>query len=232
MIVELKWDSELFGRKIGRLTAVPSEEKLKGIVKQAVKEGYRYITCRVVLKRVPNIQLLETQGFYITDIGATWEKEHSTFNIQHSTFSVREATIKDIPMLKSMVKGLFKDSRFYNDPFFTKGEAEKFYRTWVENLVCDKKVKTFLVEGGGFVTCKKLQGNKGNIPLIGVIPRRQDKGIGQSLMYEALKWFKKVGVKSVNVRTQSNNISAMNFYMRTGFRIKYVDVTMGMILRK
>jgi GNAT superfamily N-acetyltransferase len=133
-------------------------------------------------------------------------------------------------MLKSMVKGLFKDSRFYNDPFFTRGEAEKFYWTWIENLVCDKKVKTFLVEGGGFITCKKVSKNKGSIPLIGVIPRRQNKGIGQSLIYEALEWLKKAGVKSVNVRTQANNVDAMNFYSGLGFRIKYADMTMGMIL--
>ncbi len=233
MIVELKWDSELFGRKIGRLTAVPSEEKLKGIVKQAVKEGYRYITCRVVLKRVPNIQLLETQGFYITDIGAVWETELSSqFTVRSSQFTAREATIKDIPMLKSMVKGLFKDSRFYNDPFFTKKEADKVYQAWIENSLREKTAKTFLIEDCGFITCKILSKNRGDIPHIGVIPKAQGKGIGTSLMHRALKWFKENGVNTATVRTQANNITAMNFYNKLGFNVKYADVTMGLILSK
>lgn len=236
MILELKWDSELFGRKIGRLTAVPSEEKLKGLVKQAVKEGYRYITCRVVLKRVPNIQLLETQDFYLTDIGVVWEKEIglqiSNPKSQISNSPVRAARIKDIPMLKSMVKGLFKDSRFYNDPFFTKKEADKVYQAWIENSLQEKTAKTFLVENCGFITCKRLTENRGDIPHIGVVPKAQNKGFGSSLMQEAFKWFSGLKIKTVTVRTQINNITAMNFYKGLGFRIKHVDVTMGMIIRK
>lgn len=236
MIVELKWDSQFFGRKIGRLTAVPSEEKLKGIVKQVGEEGYRYITCRVVFKRVPNIQLLETQGFYITDIGAVWEKEisnkNSRFKIQNSKHSVREAIFEDIPMLKSMVKGLFKDSRFYNDPFFTKKEADKVYQAWIENSLNYKAVKIFLVEDCGFIACKRLTENKGDIPLIGVVPKAQNKGFGSGLMQEAFKWFNELKIKTVTVRTQINNITAMSFYNKMGFNVKYADVTMGLILNK
>lgn len=236
MIVELKWDSELFRRKIGRLTAVPSEEKLKGLVKQAVKEGYRYITCRVVLKRVQNIQLLESQGFYLTDIGVVWEKEIdlqiSNPKSQISNPPVRAASTKDIPMLKSMVKGLFKDSRFYNDPFFTKKEADKVYQAWIENSLREKTAKTFLIEDCGFIACKRLTENKGDIPLIGVVPKSQGKGFGSSLMQEAFKWFSGLKIKTVTVRTQANNITAMNFYNKLGFDVKYIDVTMGLILNK
>ena len=236
MIEKVEWDSEFFGRKIGGLTKVPPEKRLKSLIQQAHKKGYKYLLCRLILDKIAEIQVLEKHGFYMTDIGATWEKEisnkNSKFKIQDSKYSVREAIFEDIPMLKSMVKGLFKDSRFYNDSFFTKGEAEKFYRTWIENLICDKKVKTFFVEGGGFVTCKKVSGDKGNIPLIGVIARAQSKGVGSSLMCMALKWFKENRMKTVTVRTQVNNITAMNYYNKMGFNVKYADITMGLILNK
>lgn len=229
MITELKWDSEFFRRKIGKLTAVPSEEKLKELVKQAGKEGYRYITCRVILKRVPDIQLLESQGFYLTDIGVVWEKE---INLQLSNSPVRAARIKDIPMLKSMVKGLFKDSRFYNDPFFTKKEADKVYQAWIENSLREKTAKTFLIEYCGFITCKRLSKNRGDIPHIGVVPKSQGKGMGASLMHRALKWFNENGMKTATVRTQADNLKAMNFYKGLGFRIKHIDITMGLILKE
>ncbi|HBR21220.1 MAG TPA: hypothetical protein DD713_01415 [Nitrospiraceae bacterium] len=145
---------------------------------------------------------------------------------------MREATIKDIPMLKSMVKGLFKDSRFYNDPFFTKKEADKVYQAWIENSLREKTAKTFLIEDCGFITCKILSKNRGDIPHIGVVPKAQGKGIGTSLMHRALKWFKENGVNTATVRTQANNSMAMNFYNKMGFNVKYADVTMGLILNK
>ena len=232
MIAELKWDTEFFRKKIGKLTNVPSEDEFKKLIRQSYKDGYKYLTCRIVLKKMSDIQILEKYGFYMTDIGATWEKELSTFNIQHSTFPVREATIKDIPMLKSMVKGLFKDSRFYNDPFFTKKEADKVYQAWIENSLREKTAKTFLIEDCGFITCKILSKNRGDIPHIGVVPKAQGKGIGTSLMHRALKWFKENGVNTATVRTQANNSMAMNFYNKMGFNVKYADVTMGLILNK
>lgn len=232
MIAELKWDTEFFRRKIGKLTNVPSEDEFKKLISQSCKDGYKYLTCRIVLKKMSDIQILEKYGFYMTDIGATWEKELSTFDIRHSTFSVREAKAEDIPMLKSMVKGLFKDSRFYNDPFFTKKEADKAYQAWIKNSLNDKTVKTFLIEDCGFITCKKMSKNKGDIPLIGVVPKAQSKGIGSSLMRRALKWFDINGMKTVTVRTQANNRMAMDFYNKMGFNVKYADVTMGLILNK
>ena len=232
MIEQLKWDSEFFGRKIGRLTKVQPEKKLRSLIQQAHKKEYEYLLCRLILDKIAEIQLLERHGFYLTDIGVVWEKriQYSTFNTQHPTFLVREATIKDIPMLKSMVKGLFNDSRFYNDPFFTKKEADKVYQTWIENSLQEKTAKTFLVENCGFITCKRLSKNRGDIPHIGVVPKSQGKGIGTTLMHRALKWFKENGVKTVTVRTQANNSMAMNFYNRLGFDVKYIDVTMGLVL--
>lgn len=230
MIAELEWDSKFFRRKIGKLTEVPPENKLKKLIQQAYKFEYAYLTCRVIIEGMSKIQILEDHGFYMTDIGLMWEKKID--EILEPGILVRSATIKDAPMLKSMVRGLFKDSRFYNDPFFTCEEAERFYQTWIENMVRDREIETFLVEDSGFIICKKLSKNMGDIPLIGVISKAQGKGIGSSLMHRALKWFNENGMKTVTVRTQANNIKAMNFYAGLGFRIKYMDTTMGLILNR
>jgi dTDP-4-amino-4,6-dideoxy-D-galactose acyltransferase len=129
-----------------------------------------------------------------------------------------------------MVKGLFKDSRFYNDPFFTSKEADGVYQKWIENSLHDRTIRTFLVDGSGFIICKKPSKKRGDISLVGVIHKKQGRGIGHNLDYKALDWFKSTGADTVTVRTQVNNIKAMKFYMGLGFRVKYVDVTMGLIL--
>ena len=228
MIRELKWDSEFFGRKIGRLTKIPPDDVLQKLICRALKENFEYLTCRFDLNSVSEIQLLEKNGFYVTDLGVVWERK--TDEILEPATSVREASSKDARVLKKISSGLFKDSRFYNDPFFTCVEAERLYQAWMDNSLKDKEVKTFLVEKKGFITCKRLSRKKGDIPLVGVITGEQGKGIGSSLISRALDWFGKTGVKGVTVRTQANNIKAMNFYKGIGFRVKYVDVTMGKVL--
>lgn len=78
MIVKLKWDSKFFGRKIGRLTKVLPEKKLKSLIQQAHKRGYEYLSCRLILDKMAEIQPLEKHGFYLTDIGIVWETKLSS----------------------------------------------------------------------------------------------------------------------------------------------------------
>ena len=230
MIEEEVWDSVFFGRKIGRLNSVPAGNALRKYLQQAAANGYAYLTCRIVLEKISEIQHLEKHGFYVTDIGAVWERKAGP--IPEPSILVREANLKDGPLLRKISRGLFKDGRFYNDPFFTCDEAEKLYRAWIDGSLNDKDVKTFVVVKKGFITCKRLSRNKGDIPLVGVIAGEQGKGIGSSLVNKALDWFKKTGIKTVTVRTQANNIRAMNFYKGLGFSVKYVDVTMGKMLKE
>ena len=230
MIKELVWDSAFFKRKIGALTKVPSDEALRKFIRKARKDEYLYLTCRLKLNGMSEIQILEKNGFYLTDVGVVWERQtNADFR---PSISVIEASSRDAAMLKKISGGLFKDGRFYHDPFFSYDEAEKLYQAWIESSLKDKDVKTFLVEEKGFITCKKLSKNKGDIPLIGVITGEQGKGIGSRLVHKAFEWFRMAGIKTVTVRTQANNVTAMNFYKGLGFSVKYVDATMGNMVKE
>ena len=76
----------------------------------------------------------------------------------------------------------------------------------------------------GFISCKynisNLNENKeGIISLVGIDKSYQGLGIGKKLMNYVLTHFYKKGVTIVNVGTQIDNISALNFYIASGFRI-------------
>jgi dTDP-4-amino-4,6-dideoxy-D-galactose acyltransferase len=228
VIEELTWDSRLFKRKIGRLTKVPSERSLQNVIDEARKDNYQYLTCRFTLNRVSEVQVLEKSGFYITDLGVVWEGNTGVSSAP--AISARKAEIKDGTMLRRMCKGLFTSGRFYCDPFFTRDEADSLYEAWIDNSLRDKDIQTFVVANKGFITCKKLSGKGGDIPLVGVMTGERGKGLGSSLVMTAVNWFKTNGIKTVTVRTQVNNITAMNFYRGLGFIVKYTDVTMGKIL--
>jgi dTDP-4-amino-4,6-dideoxy-D-galactose acyltransferase len=226
MISELRWDSDFFGRKIGRLAAVPSGEDLKRTLAEASAKGYRYLTCRVRADQIAEVQRLEGHGFYMTDTGITWKRE--TAEVEEPSSLARKGTVGDMETMGKIAMGLFKEGRFYHDPFFTSEEAASLYRVWAENLLAGLADKVFLVGEAGFVACK-IVADHGDIPLIGVVPAQQAKGIGTALVLNALKWFSRKKVDEVTVRTQSGNIKAIRFYEHLGFTVKETDITMGKI---
>jgi dTDP-4-amino-4,6-dideoxy-D-galactose acyltransferase len=238
VIEELKWDSKFFNKKIGELKVVP--EQLSGVetvVEEAKKNGFKYIICKIQQQQTALIKLLESLGFYLSDIGVTWAVETDKFLYKNMNKnpgikkSLNIATEKDIPMLKKMVKSLFLESRFYNDPFFSIEEADNLYMTWIENSVKGSVADVvFHIPNTGFITCKKFPLSTGEIVLIGMKKAFRGKGIGTTLIEEAIKWFKMQGVNLVTVRTQLKNLSAMNFYVRLGFYIKGYDIVFAKIL--
>lgn len=227
MIQELTWDTELFGRKIGRIEAVPREEELTELFAQANKQQFRYLTCRVRDSEISTVQLLEKYGFYLTDIGVVWERGVEV--TEEPRIPAKDATIEDIETIRAIASGLFKDSRFYHDPFFTKEEADRLYQAWAENLLKGFADKVFLIGSKGFISCK-ASGDAGEISLIGVAALYQGKGIGAALVLNALKWFKEIEAAKVTVRTQASNIKSMRFYQHLGFKLKTIDITVGKIL--
>ncbi len=227
MISELAWDSALFKRKIGRLTKVPSARLLKSLIRQAAQDDYRYLTCRIAGAKMPAVQLLENQGFYTVDVGAVWERKTDCFPEQ--PFPIKEAKVRESAAITAMSAGLFRDSRFYNDPFFTAGEADRLYRAWIRNALRDDACRTFFIRDSGFLVCRKNEAC-GDIALIGVVPEKQGRGVGRSLVLHTLSRLRETGLDRLTVRTQINNIRAMNFYLGLGFKLQYTDITMARVI--
>src|SRR4030042_6111447 len=197
MIKELTWDSAFFKRKMGELV-IPSNEptKIEGAIRKAQEDGFHYLTCRIENQDTSFIRLLESLGFYLSDIGISLAIETDKFLKEiipphpnqiplHPPFlkgdrggllkggrgdfqmknrekdsiireSIKVATYEDIPMLKRTIKSLFLESRFYNDPFFSKQDADKLYQAWIENSVKGHAADiVFCISHTGFVACKK-----------------------------------------------------------------------------
>lgn len=238
MINELIWDSKLLNRKIGELkVASESLPQIETAIGEAKKDEFKYIICKLQSQQTALIKLLESLGFYLSDIGVTWEIKSDKFLFKklNDSSDIREiikiATEKDISMLKEMVKSLFLDSRFYNDPFFSKKAADNIYQMWIENSVRgDVADIVFLIPNMGFVTCKRSSHSSGEIALIGLKKDFRGKGIGTILIEEAIKWFRMQGINFVSVRTQLKNLNSMNFYLRLGFYIKGYDIVFARIL--
>ena len=238
MIKELIWDSALFKRKIGEFIPVSRKpSRVKNALKKAKEEGFKYLICRIKSQDTVFIRLLETLGFYLTDIGVILTIKTDTFfqkNSQRESIigkSIKAAAYDDIPMLKGLVKSLFLESRFYDDPFFTKDEADRLYAAWIENSVKGQAADVvFCISQTGFIACRKSGKNSGEIVLIGIKANHRGKSFGTSLISEAMQWFKKQKITQISVRTQLKNLSALNFYVNLGFLPKEYDIVFGKIL--
>ncbi len=230
MIEELRWDTELFGKKIGTLKRLPSSpRRLVQAIEDVKKNRFQYLLCKLKCEDWKGIEMLEAAGFYLSDIGVIWEID--TRRDSMTTPNIRIATEKDINTLKKMTKCLFKYSRFYHDPFFTKVEADRLFAAWVENSVKGEAADiVFWIKGAGFITCRKITSEKGMIPLIGVVDTMRGKGFGNALVLAAIEWFRAEGIKRVQTRSQLTNIQAMNFYSKVGFQVIMADVVMSKIL--
>ncbi len=234
MIKELSWDSNFFGKKIGEvILSDMAFSNVKDLLNKAKADGFHYLLCRFEKQDTSLIKLLTSNGFYLTDIGVTWKIDVKKFIARPGT-KIKNHIIKAEPShiyeLKQISSLLFKDSRFYSDPFFNRHDAERLFEVWIENsIVGDAADIVFYYPKKGYITCKK-QNKIGKIILIGVLEQWQRKGIGRALMEKALDWFHHEGVTSVKVRTQLKNINAMNFYSSLGFKIEGFDLIFGNIL--
>ncbi len=238
MIKELLWDSDFFKKKIGELIITsPEPSHIGAAVNKAEADGFKYLICKIQPHQTAHVRLLESLNFYLSDIGVTWIVETDRFLYKNKDKnpeigrSIVVALDKDIPELKEISKSLFIESRFYNDPFFSKEEADNLYQAWIENSVKGKVADLVLfIPDMGFVTCRKSEGSVGQIVLIGIRRGFRNQGAGAMLVVEAVKFFRKEGIRSVTVRTQLKNISAMNFYLKRGFYIKGSDLVYGRII--
>jgi len=236
MITELKWDSELFGRKIGRLAIKPAQiPYLQSLLRSAESEGFQYITCSIKSQDISLVRALESSGFYLTDIGVTLsvEAEISLSAERLTNFCkdvITPATHKDVPAVQRLVKSLFLHGRFYHDPFFSREEADRLYQAWVENAIRGNVADiVFYVRNTGFIVCKKTGRKSGEIALIGIKKSKRGKGYGTALIKTAMEWFVSRDIDSIHVRTQLRNISSLNFYLSLGFSIEGYDLVFGKI---
>ncbi|MDO8811289.1 MAG: GNAT family N-acetyltransferase [Gallionella sp.] len=234
MIRQLDWDTEFFKKKMGVLTLDScSGDNLADELEVAKNDQYKYILCQLKSPETANIHLLESHGFYLVDIGVTWfvgvddcTTVASVKSTEH-TATVAVAAVENIPTLKKLSHALFVDSRFYNDPFFSKEDADNLHAAWLENSVLGKAANiVFHVEDKGFITCKLADG-VGEIILIGVKKECRGEGIGLRLVDSAIKWFLSHNVENIRVKTQLKNIGAMNFYRKLGFSIDRYDMTLA-----
>jgi dTDP-4-amino-4,6-dideoxy-D-galactose acyltransferase len=221
----LEWDTGFFGKRIARVVVnLLDAERLNNILTWCTSNN---IDCLYFLADASDgatIQAVEDNGFRLVDVRITSERSLTGPIIageRDVNLIIRPSREEDIPVLRSIARISFRNTRFYYDTNFPRPLCDALYETWIENSCrgLDDYVLVAEIHGvvSGFVT-GKLTGDKiGEIGLVGVDPNWQGKGLGYDLVNAALEWFSEREVQSVWVVTQGRNSQAQRLYQRCGF---------------
>lgn len=238
---EAKWDTEHFGRRMGKITLALFDEEV-GPDQRAVIMGKiskkimaKMLSARVNLADLKTIQVLERMGAILTDVLLTYRFDfanplHSTYVPKTKIGPVREGEADELAHIGS---GLFIIDRFHGDSNLSVAKSNELYSKWVLNSVNGLADAVLVARDGdkvaGFITCKVEQLGPaykfGIIDLVGVRPSFAGLGIGRELVQSALKWFSG-RVPSVYVGTQAANTRAVRLYENSRFTYASSEATL------
>jgi dTDP-4-amino-4,6-dideoxy-D-galactose acyltransferase len=176
-------------------------------------------------------RLAEDNGFRLVDIRMTFEYRMNgeVKDPANGTVSVRHASPDDRRVLRGIAQESYHDTRYYFDAGFPQHLSDALYGTWLDRS-CEGYAQAMLVAelGGvpvGYVSCHlDREPYLGRIGLVGVSSQAQGRGIGQTLVFSALKWFSTQKVPEVRVVTQGRNCAAQRLYQRCGFLTQCVQL--------
>ncbi len=224
----LTWDTDFFGQRIGRIETHRLDAGLLDSIYDWSEE--HSINCLYFLADSDDpytIRLAEDNNFRLVEIRLTFERSLKDWNPGTRPKSVDDVIIRtvhpeDIPILRSIARYSYVDSRFYFDKNFKEENWQIYYETWITKS-CQGGADLVLVaekegEVVGYITgLIDKSTSEGIYELTGVRESTRRSGIGQELFRSGLDWYVRSGIESIWVATQGRNIPTQRMIERNGF---------------
>lgn len=119
--------------------------------------------------------------------------------------------------LKKIYTFLFNINYEYNPPLNLKVDLQCYAKKIIDNAVLFVEECHSEIVGMVVLYCNDKSREKAYIPLVGVLPDYQRRGIAKKLMQEAISYVKSVKFKTLGIH--SNNSVAISTYCKLGFTI-------------
>ena len=218
----LPWDSEFFGAKIARLAPGRlTTDSLAAALRWCESEHIECLYFLAESDHPETVRLAEAVRFQLVDIRVRLAREATPATPRVAGTSVRLFLERDAEALRAIARAGHRDSRFFADPRFGAGRAERLFETWIERSYRDPACAVFVAEvesaASGYCACHVERG-EGVIGLLAVAPSARGRGVGQDLVASAIAHFRKQGIGRIAVVTQGRNIQGQRLYQKCGFR--------------
>lgn len=221
----VKWDSDFFNKKIGRITLNSniSDDLLAKQFDIAIKEGYSMVYLFTETDFTLSPDILTKYNGDLVDTKVVYKKSvtNEVLKPDIKLYSCLRDGISNNILDLALLSG--KYSRFKIDENFSDEDFKRLYHEWVRKSISGEiadEVYQFNVDGitVGFVTVS-ISNNTGVIGLIAVDKNFQGKNIGGKLLARVNSYLSKRDIHTVNVSTQKQNIEACSFYVKNNFKI-------------
>lgn len=230
----LPWDSDFFGRRIGRIQSHRLDSSLLGAIYRWSEENA--IDCLYFsadLTHPPTVRLAEDHGFRLTEARLTLERGLSDWRPSpipriYLDVLIREARPEDVPAIQSIAGVSFTTTHFMVDPCFAPEQKKAFYETWVKNSIAgyEDMVLAAEVDGEviGFLTGRFSPERRGEVRpecqlmLMGIKNTVRRKGVGTEMLRSGIDWLMSKGQSErVTGVVQAQNIGIQRALQRLGF---------------
>jgi dTDP-4-amino-4,6-dideoxy-D-galactose acyltransferase len=221
LIEFLAWDSNFFGRRVGKLN-LHSAATLDNSIQAAYQQGYEllyvYSSFPIAYSSVGRYSLLDVGGHVTFVKSLSGHSPEEAMTVKEISQYLLEAPTPELLQLAFLSGHL---SRFKIDTSLPPGSFESLYKAWLTNSLiykqksalytyhCDEKL-------AGIIT-SEISGTKCTIGLLAVSDIFQGKGIATSLIAHIIRMCSQNLVSSVEVKTQLVNSSARALYLKNTF---------------
>ncbi|KAF0236569.1 MAG: TDP-fucosamine [Prolixibacteraceae bacterium] len=226
MVIEfLKWDSEFFGIKVGKLTIYDDMDFDPFLFKQQSNdEKFKLVYVFKFQKMLPWDKVLKADLHFV-DIQLTMSKKFEKADYMNIPYDFRtELTDKERNECYKIAEDTSMVSRFYNENKIGKEKTKKMYHKWIDNSI-NKSFSDglFLVKElnsvSGIHLIKTDNQNKiGYFTLTGVDPNYKRMGIGKNLWIQSFSyWANNSKIEIVRSPFSFQNSESFNFHLKMGF---------------
>lgn len=225
-MIELRWDSDFFNKKIGRIEVKSDYVNLVENLEKAFKKQYDLVYVFGNKNTdIPN-QILEKFNGKLVDRKITFAAQIEDLQTKN-TVRIKEFEEKNGNLLYNLAYLSGQYSRFRLDKNLEIENFKRLYREWVDKSVSHQIAKkVFVYEENGQTKGMITLGVKekvANIGLIAVNEALHGKGIGMSLIDACVRYCKAENIITLDVPTQLDNAQACKFYEKCGFTEKSVQ---------
>ena len=225
-----EYDSSFFGMRVGNvlysgdeLSGEYYEEPLKYIISRAKEESYGYIYFNIPGKLSFVERPAIEAGFErcTSSVDLFIELGGRVFLEGHE--EIRIAGSKDENAIADIASTAFRRSRLYDAGIASTQEVDEYHARWIVNLMNSGQDKVFVVDRGGepagFLAIRISPDEKnGRIILLAIDKNHRRLGLGRELLEGVLRW-SSGKLHGIYVKTQANNVPAIELYEKIGFEI-------------
>lgn len=221
---DLDWDNKYFEIECGKvvLNDTISDKEMDYIIEYCRKWDFTTIV-NSNNNSQNNITLGKKSEAFLTDINIQFKKNvEKKKYIYDDKIRISDKFPSNEDIL-NITKKTFEKSRFFNDMYLDKSKSRSVYCHWI-NCAFNKLNKYYITynDGGRIVGYLLFNLNynesTATIELIGIDTRYKGRGIGKKLIYSLENFAYKKDMEYINVGTQVDNISAINFYIKSEFK--------------